>query len=177
MATVANLGVDVRSIAHRSRVEGGLVGLLVGDALGVPYEFHAAADLPPREQLDFIAPPDFRRSHASVPWAWAVVRLREQIASDGDTEAIAELEMHIRPDDDAIGRGSGYVVDSLRSARMLLAQGDDYETVVQGRSRSAATPTPPQRSPVDSRGCETGSTGSRCAGARHCAGTIRSWLG
>ena len=29
--------------SHQERIEGGLVGLLVGDALGVPYEFHEAA--------------------------------------------------------------------------------------------------------------------------------------
>lgn len=29
------------------KVKGGLYGLLVGDALGVPYEFHDAEALPP----------------------------------------------------------------------------------------------------------------------------------
>lgn len=49
------------------RFEGGLWGLLVGDALGVPYEFHDAADLPPREQLEMEPPRGFRRAHAGVP--------------------------------------------------------------------------------------------------------------
>jgi ADP-ribosylglycohydrolase len=50
-----------------SRIEGGLVGLLVGDALGVPYEFHPASDIPPLEQIEFEPPSGFRRSHRSVP--------------------------------------------------------------------------------------------------------------
>jgi ADP-ribosylglycohydrolase len=60
----------MQSIAAGSpadRIAGGLVGLLVGDALGVPYEFRAARDLPPFEQIDLQPPPDFARSHARVP--------------------------------------------------------------------------------------------------------------
>lgn len=49
------------------RIEGGLIGLLVGDALGVPYEFHPPQDLPPLENIEFAPPPGFRRSHAHVP--------------------------------------------------------------------------------------------------------------
>ncbi|MCX7740660.1 MAG: ADP-ribosylglycohydrolase family protein [Meiothermus sp.] len=49
------------------RVRGGLVGLLVGDALGVPYEFHPAEALPPLEQLEMEPPPGFARAHAGVP--------------------------------------------------------------------------------------------------------------
>lgn len=51
----------------RERIEGGLWGLLVGDALGVPYEFHAPHDLPPLDQLEMTPPPGFRRAHAQVP--------------------------------------------------------------------------------------------------------------
>ena len=49
------------------RIEGGLVGLLVGDALGVPYEFHAPEDLPPLDAIEMEPPEGFRRSHATVP--------------------------------------------------------------------------------------------------------------
>ena len=41
-----------------------------------------------------------------------------------------ELEWHIRPGDDLSGRGSGYVVDCLRSIRDALRQ-PNYETVVK----------------------------------------------
>ena len=43
------------------------MGLLVGDALGVPYEFHAAAALPPAAELEMTPPSSFRRAHAGTP--------------------------------------------------------------------------------------------------------------
>ena len=49
------------------RLEGGLFGLLIGDALGVPYEFHAPDELPPPAEIEFTPPADFRRAHAGVP--------------------------------------------------------------------------------------------------------------
>lgn len=52
---------------RRDRLAGGLQGLLIGDALGVPYEFHDPIDLPPREQIDFDPPEGFPRSHEGVP--------------------------------------------------------------------------------------------------------------
>ncbi|WP_169977658.1 ADP-ribosylglycohydrolase family protein [Tautonia rosea] len=51
----------------RDRLEGGLIGLLVGDALGVPYEFHAPGELPPIEAIEMEPPEGFRRAHAGVP--------------------------------------------------------------------------------------------------------------
>jgi ADP-ribosylglycohydrolase len=57
----------VPMLARAERIAGGLVGLLVGDALGVPYEFHRAASLPPAELLEMAPPPGFDRSHRGVP--------------------------------------------------------------------------------------------------------------
>ena len=255
------------TIARRDRIAGGLLGLLVGDALGVPYEFHPPQEIPPPEQIEFVPPPGFRRAHAGVspgtwsddgaqalallaslldrgrfdaddfgqrlvawyergvlavdgkvfdvgiqtaqairaimggtpaasagsadeyangngalmrvlplalwhrgtdadlvadahaqsrvthghlrsqiccalyclwarqilaehpePWQAAVATLRELYRID--TAAQAELEFSIRPDDLPEGRGSGYVVDSLRSARLVLETGA-YEQVVK----------------------------------------------
>ena len=48
------------------RIQGAVIGLLVGDALGVPYEFHDALSIPPREMIEFAPPAGFRRSHAGV---------------------------------------------------------------------------------------------------------------
>ncbi len=45
----------------------GLLGLLIGDAVGVPYEFNPPDELPPRESLDLQPPKGFRRSHQHVP--------------------------------------------------------------------------------------------------------------
>ncbi len=49
------------------QLEGGLLGLLIGDAVGVPYEFKPPTALPPRAQLDMVPPPGFPRTHAAVP--------------------------------------------------------------------------------------------------------------
>ncbi len=65
---------------------------------------------------------------AADPWNEAVAALRE-IYPD-ESPARAELEYHIRPDDPPVGDGRGYVVDSLRSARMVQAVGG-YEQVVK----------------------------------------------
>jgi ADP-ribosyl-[dinitrogen reductase] hydrolase len=52
---------------HLNAELGGLVGLLVGDAVGVGYEFNPPDRLPPRDQIDMIPPPGFVRSHPTVP--------------------------------------------------------------------------------------------------------------
>lgn len=59
-------------VTLRDRVSGGLIGLLVGDALGVPYEFHPAPAIPPGELIEFDPPPGFQRAHAGVkPGTWS----------------------------------------------------------------------------------------------------------
>lgn len=64
--------MDQPLITPAQRVAGGLVGLLVGDALGVPYEFNAPEKLPPAAALEYTPPPDFRRSHAGItPGTWS----------------------------------------------------------------------------------------------------------
>lgn len=55
-----------------NRLKGGLYGLLIGDALGVPYEFHPASAIPPRDLIDMTPPARFRRAHAKVkPGTWS----------------------------------------------------------------------------------------------------------
>jgi ADP-ribosyl-[dinitrogen reductase] hydrolase len=55
------------SPSRSSRLAGGLLGHLVGDALGVPYEFHHPRDLPAAASIEFVPPPGFARAHAGVP--------------------------------------------------------------------------------------------------------------
>jgi len=56
----------------KERIEGGIVGLLVGDALGVPYEFHQRHEIPPLSEIEFDPPAGFQRSHRSVvPGTWS----------------------------------------------------------------------------------------------------------
>lgn len=52
---------------YRERIKGGIVGLLVGDALGVPYEFNPASAIPASELIEFDPPKGFVRSHRTVP--------------------------------------------------------------------------------------------------------------
>lgn len=49
------------------QIEGGIWGLLVGDALGVPFEFCHHAMLPDMDMLDYELPPGYAKSHAYVP--------------------------------------------------------------------------------------------------------------
>ena len=47
-------------------------GLLIGDALGVPYEFNAPEKLPPRAQIEFEPPAGFRRTYQGIaPGTWS----------------------------------------------------------------------------------------------------------
>ncbi len=52
---------------RKERLEGGLLGLLVGDALGVPYEFKQPSELPSWENIEMAAPKGFFCAHANVP--------------------------------------------------------------------------------------------------------------
>lgn len=49
------------------KIKGGIIGLLVGDALGVPYEFHASEEIPSFEEIEYEPPEWFRRAHGGVP--------------------------------------------------------------------------------------------------------------
>ncbi len=50
-----------------NKIRGGIIGLLVGDALGVPYEFHERQSIPPLKQIEFDPPDNFKRAHSGVP--------------------------------------------------------------------------------------------------------------
>lgn len=53
--------------ATADRIAGGVIGMLVGDALGVPYEFHAPDDLPLIGRIEFEPPDGFDRAHMGTP--------------------------------------------------------------------------------------------------------------
>jgi len=54
------------------RLAGGLWGLLVGDALGVPYEFTPPQRIPLPEKIEFVPPKDFLRAHHGIkPGTWS----------------------------------------------------------------------------------------------------------
>lgn len=54
-------------IAETQKIKGAIVGLLIGDALGVPYEFHSAQEIPPFDEIEFEPPANFRPAHTGVP--------------------------------------------------------------------------------------------------------------
>lgn len=71
------------SLTLQDRIAGGFWGLLVGDALGVPYEFHPAEEIPPLEAIEMEPPRGFARAHEGVPpGTW----------SDDGAQALALLE-------------------------------------------------------------------------------------
>jgi ADP-ribosylglycohydrolase len=55
------------STERLARIEGGLVGLLVGDALGVPYEFHGPEMIPPLTEIEYAPPIGYLRAHLGTP--------------------------------------------------------------------------------------------------------------
>lgn len=57
---------------RRKQIEGGIWGLLVGDALGVPYEFHHASEIPAFDEIEMVPPAGFPRSYAHIaPGTWS----------------------------------------------------------------------------------------------------------
>ena len=69
------------------RLRGGVYGLLVGDALGVPYEFHRASAIPPVAGIEMTPPSGFPRAHGTVPpGTW----------SDDGAQALVLLESLLR---------------------------------------------------------------------------------
>lgn len=50
-----------------NHMRGAIYGLLIGDAVGVPYEFNSPSNLPPIEKIDMIPPADFKRTYLDIP--------------------------------------------------------------------------------------------------------------
>lgn len=51
----------------KNQLLGGLYGLLIGDAVGVPYEFNKPGELPPFDKIDMPHPADFSKTYPQVP--------------------------------------------------------------------------------------------------------------
>ena len=114
---------------------GGLIGLLVGDALGVPFEFKTPSLLPPRELIDMTPPPGFRRSHAGVPvGTW----------SDDGAQALCLLASLLECGQFSLTDFSGRLVSWLDDGYMAV-DGDVFDCGVQtaaaiGRLRDGVPP-------------------------------------
>lgn len=55
-------------ITRQERIRGGLWGLLIGDAVGVPYEFRPPAELPELSAIEMTPPPGFAPTRSQVPF-------------------------------------------------------------------------------------------------------------
>jgi ADP-ribosyl-[dinitrogen reductase] hydrolase len=105
----------------RERIEGGLLGLLLGDALGVPYEFHGPEQLPARELLELEPPPGFRRAHSGVaPGTW----------SDDGAQALCLLASLLDRDRLELGDFSDRLVRWLRDG-YLAVDGHVFDVGIQ----------------------------------------------
>lgn len=92
---------------------GGLIGLLVGDALGVPYEFHSPEQLPAKSSIEMDPPAGFRRSYSNIPaGTW----------SDDGAQALCLLSSLIEND--------GLIIDDF--AKRLLRWYDEGYMAVDG---------------------------------------------
>lgn len=101
-------------VSRSGRIAGGLMGLLVGDALGVPYEFHPPAALPTAELLEMEPPEGFDRAHPGIrPGTW----------SDDGAQALILL--------DSLHRNRRFVLADF--AQGLLQWRDEGRFAVDGR--------------------------------------------
>ncbi|MDE6985224.1 MAG: ADP-ribosylglycohydrolase family protein, partial [Lachnospiraceae bacterium] len=55
-----------------NKYKGGLYGLIIGDALGVPYEFHPSDQIPAYDRIEMQPPDGFCRAHSGIrPGTWS----------------------------------------------------------------------------------------------------------
>jgi ADP-ribosylglycohydrolase len=59
--------IDLQNMHSANKRVGGMIGLLVGDAVGVPYEFHSPEEIPEKSLIEMTPPASFHRSHKQVP--------------------------------------------------------------------------------------------------------------
>jgi ADP-ribosyl-[dinitrogen reductase] hydrolase len=106
------------------RIAGGLWGLLVGDALGVPYEFHRPEGLPQLSEIEMVPPPGFRRAHERVPpGTW----------SDDGAHALCMLEALLEHGGLDLGALGGRLLAWLERGH-LAVDGEVFDVGIQTRT-------------------------------------------
>lgn len=58
-------------ITKTDRIRGGIMGMLVGDALGVPYEFTRSYDIPHEDFIEMVPPKGFQQAHCVPAGTWS----------------------------------------------------------------------------------------------------------
>jgi ADP-ribosyl-[dinitrogen reductase] hydrolase len=136
-----------------SKLRGGIYGLLLGDAAGVPYEFNPPGNLAPyADRIDMTPPPGFRRTYSVPVGTW----------SDDGALALCLLESLVE-------RGGFDPVDQSRRMVAWLDEGhlavDNHvfdvgittrEALVQARSLLAGGLSPVGRGAVHERSAGNG---------------------
>ncbi|MCI6191315.1 MAG: ADP-ribosylglycohydrolase family protein [Clostridium sp.] len=79
----------VKSLYKKNKVMGGIFGLIIGDAVGVPYEFYEAEKLPEIGKIDMIPPKEFEKSYPDVPYG---------TYSDDSAQFLCILDSYIQND-------------------------------------------------------------------------------
>jgi ADP-ribosylglycohydrolase len=116
---------------------GGVYGLLLGDAAGVPYEFHPAKSLAPyADRIDMIPPAGFRRTYGVPVGTWSddgalALCLLESLAERGGFDPVDQTrrmvawldEGHMAVDHLVFDVGNA-TFDALDQARSLLERGE-----------------------------------------------------
>ena len=70
-------------MTKQDQIKGAIYGLLIGDAVGVPYEFNLPEQLPPYDQIDMIMPINFQKTYPKIPFG---------IWSDDGAQALCLLD-------------------------------------------------------------------------------------
>lgn len=55
-------------MTKQNQIKGAIYGLLIGDAVGVPYEFNLPEQLPSYDQIDMVSPPNFQKTYPNIPF-------------------------------------------------------------------------------------------------------------
>jgi ADP-ribosylglycohydrolase len=118
---------------YEDRRVGGIVGLLVGDALGVPFEFHAPEEIPERELIQMTPPPGFRRAHSGVPpGTWSddgaqALALLASLQECGRFSLVDFADRLLRWEDDGYMAVDGHVFDiGIQTADALSRLRDGF---------------------------------------------------
>jgi ADP-ribosyl-[dinitrogen reductase] hydrolase len=138
------------TITSAARIEGGLLGLLIGDALGVPYEFHRPEDLPARELLELTAPAGFVRAHQRVaPGTW----------SDDGAQALCLLASLLEREQLDLGDFGRRMVNWFEHG-YLAVDGDVFDVGIQTRAALARLAAGVEAAEAGSRGERDNGNGS-----------------
>ncbi|MCF8567979.1 ADP-ribosylglycohydrolase family protein [Alicyclobacillus tolerans] len=99
------------------RIRGGFWGLLVGDAVGVPYEFHRADRIPLYDEIDMVPPAGYNRTYPELkPGTWSddgaqALCLLDSLLAHGTLDMRDFAERLVAWEETGLWAVDGYVFD------------------------------------------------------------------